>query len=50
MRAGESPTTSSAFFSGTFMLFFILRAERRWSRKYKELAINFWDPWQDVDD
>lgn len=40
----------TAFFSGMFMLGFILRAERRLSRKYKHLGINFWDPWQDVGD
>ena len=40
----------SAFSGGIFMLYFILRAERRMSKKYKHLGINFWDPWQDIDD
>ncbi len=40
----------SAFAGGTVFLFFILRAERRMGKKYKHLGINFWDPWQDIDD
>ena len=40
--------STTAFFSGVFILGFILREERRLSEKYKHLGINFWDPWQDV--
>ena len=40
----------TAFFSGLFTLGFIFREERRLSKKYKHLGINFWDPWQDVGD
>ena len=40
----------SAFSGGIFMLLFIFRVERRLSKKYKHLGINFWDPWQDVDE
>ena len=40
----------TALFIGSWMIIFILRAERRLSKKYKHLGINFWDPWQDVGD
>ena len=40
----------TAFFSGSFSLFFILREEHKLSKNYKHLGINFWDPWQDVDE
>ena len=38
----------SACFTGGVMCFLIFRMERRLSKKYKDLDINFWDPWQDV--
>ena len=39
----------SAFSGGIFLLYFIFQAERRIRKKNKNVGLNFWDPWQDID-
>ena len=40
----------SGVVGGIFLYSIIYRTESKLSDQAKELGINFWDPWQDVDD